>query len=556
MGLEFEKGLYLGIDFCTTNTVVSVFDYDRGEVETLPLDGQMIMPTVVQFEEDDEQPGKLNAVYGVEAKEAAIIFHESTVMSIKRLLGKDNPVTITIEGKHYDFKPEDIVAQILGHIKSLAGSYLQEEQYITGEFSGCVITVPANSTDKQKHRMLQAAIGAGFLEDHIYLRLEPAAAAITYANTASKDSKVLVYDFGGGTFDACLLKLSAMTEEEPEISIMSTYGDNYLGGNDMDKLMMDMIYDAFLETTKGTIDLFDLSKDDGVSAKEKKMARVRLYQAANQAKERLSTTGSAKIVLAPFLQEPTIVNLNLEITRQAYYNHKRHHRMDDDADSYALMSGATVTSLVERTIGCVEKCIEAAGILAKEVDEVFLVGGSSAMPIVHEQIEDLFGKAPYQSAISPALSISQGAAHYCHMIMLPTVAGPRVLDTTIHPLGLEIAGRRFLEVIPEGMLIPEEGLIVEAETLLYTNFDGITSLAIVLYEDTEPISGPKHLRFVHEQGMKRLGGTTLNHIPEAVKGEEKVKVTFKLNRDNLLTVTASSVSQGGVSTELSVEALY
>ncbi len=287
-----------------------------------------------------------------------------------------------------------------------------------------------------------------------------------------------------------------------------------------------------------------------------RMAIVRLYQTATQAKERLSATGSAKIVLAPFLQEPTIVNLNLEITREAYYNHRRKHRMDDEDDLFERMSDASVRTLVERTIGCVVKCVEAAGILPSEVDEVFLVGGSSAMPIVHEQMEQLFGKALYQSAISPALSISQGAAHYCHMIMLPTVAGPRVLDTTIHPLGLEIAGRRFLEVIPEGVEIPEDGLIVEAEELLSTNFNDISSLAIILYEDTEPMTGPKHLRFVHEQGMKRLGGTTLNNIRSAAKGEEKVKVTFKLNRDNLLTVTASSVSQDGESTELSVDALY
>lgn len=556
LGLEFEKGLYLGIDFGTTNTVVSVFDYDQGDVYTLPLDGQMIMPTVVQFEEDHEQPGKLNTIYGIEAKEAAVIFPESTVMSIKRVLGKDNPITVMVGGSHYDFKPVDIVAQLLGHIKKMAGVYLQEEQFITGEFSGCVMTVPANSTDKQKHRMLQAAIGAGFIEEHIYLRLEPAAAAITYAKTAPKDSKVLVYDFGGGTFDACLLKLSAMAEEEPEISIMSTYGDNYLGGNDMDMLMMDMIYETFLESTKGTIDLFDLSKDDGVSKKQKKMAIVRLRQAATQAKERLSTTGSVKIVLAPFLQEPNIVNLNLEITREAYYTHQRQHQMDDEDDLFEMMSKVSANALIQRTIGCVAKCVEAAGIRPSDVDEVFLVGGSSAMPAVHEQIEAFFGKAPYQSAISPALSISQGAAHYCHMIMLPTVAGPRVIDTTIHPLGLEIAGRRFLEVIPEGLEIPEDGLVVEAEELLFTNFEDITSLAIIIYEDTEPMTGPKHLRFVHESGMKRLGGTTLNNIPEAAKGQEKVKVTFKLNRDNLLTVTAASVSQDGGSTVLSVDALY
>lgn len=556
LGLDIEQGLYLGIDFGTTNSVVSVFDYDNDEVITIPVDGQMIMPTAVQFEEDFDQPDKLNSIYGFEAREGAVIFPESTVLSVKRLLGRDNPIAVEVGDVHYDFRPEDIVAQILGYLKDSARTYLQEEKYMSGEFSGCVLTVPANSTDKQKRRMLDAAVGAGFLEDHIHLRLEPAAAAITYAKNADKDSKILVYDFGGGTFDACLLSMTSMDGDEPEISIMSTYGDNNLGGNDLDKLMMDMVYDAFLETTEGAIDLFDLSKEDGVSPKVKKMAKRRLYQAANQAKERLTTTGSTKIVLAPFLQEPSIVNLNLEVTREAYYSHCRKHQMDDYDDTFDLLEGRNLKDLVARTMECVNKCVEAAGLIAADVDEVFLVGGSSAVPEVRDQVEVYFDQPPYQSAISPALSISQGAAYYCQMIMMPSSAGPRVLDTTIHPLGLEISGRRFLEIIPEGVPIPEEGLEIQGEEPLYTTFDGITSLAIVVYEDTAPLTGPKHLRFVYEPGMERLGGTTLNGIPEGAKGEEEVKVVFSLNRDNLLRVRATSTREHGPTTELKVDGLY
>lgn len=556
LGLDIEKGLYLGIDFGTTNSVVSVLDYDHDEVLTIPIDGQQIMPTVVQFEADDRQPGKLSSIYGYEAREGAVIFPESTVLSVKRLLGRDNPVQVVVDEVAYDFRAEDIVAQILGHLKDSARAYLEQEKFITGEFGGCVLTVPANSTDKQKRRMRDAAIGAGFLEEHIHLRLEPAAAAITYAKTTDKDSRILVYDFGGGTFDACLLSMTTEEGEEPEIAILSTYGDNYLGGNDLDKLMMDMIYDAFLEATAGAIDLFDLDKEDGLPRKAKQMAVLRLYQAANQAKERLTATGTTKIVLTPFIQEPTIVNLNLEVTREGYYGHKRRHRMDDPADVFELMAGCTVRELVGRTMDCVTKCVEASGLTAAQVDEVFLVGGSSAVPEVKAQVEAYFGKAPYQSAISPALSISQGAAHYCQMIMMPTSGGPKVLDRTIHPLGLEISGRRFLEIIPEGMEIPEEGLEVVATEPLYTNFDGITSLAIVVYEDTAPLTGERHLRFVYEKGMKRLGGTTLSGIPEGPGGEEKVEVIFNLSRDNLLTVKARSTREGGTATELNVEGLY
>lgn len=556
LGLEFEKGLYLGIDFGTTNTVVSVYDYDLGEVYTLPLEGQMVMPTVVQFEEDLTTEGKLSAIYGMEAKEGASIFPESTVMSIKRMLGKENPVQVKVGDKVYDFKPEAIVAQILSFVKTTATEWLKEEKYITGEFSGCVITVPANSTDKQKQRMRHAAMNAGFIEEHIYLRLEPAAAAVTYANMNEEDKKILVYDFGGGTFDACLLAMASKVGEEPEISILSTYGDNLLGGNDLDKIMMDMIYKAFRNMTNDAIDLFDFARDDGLSRKQKKMAIARLYQNATQAKEKLSASTMTRIVMAPFLQEPSIVNIDLEITREAFYNHPREYQMDDNEELYALMKGQTIQTLVDRTIQCSLKCVEASGLTLKDVDEVFLVGGSSAVPEVKDQITHRLGKVPYQTMISPALSISQGAAHYCHMIMLPSEQGPRVVEQTVHPLGIELSGRRFMEVIRQGMTIPEDGLEVDAPELLYTGTDGLTSLAIVIYEDTEPAVGPKYLKFVNERGMKRLGGTTLNHIPEALKGQEKVKVTFKLSRDNLLTVCAKSLSDDGVATHLSVDQLY
>ena len=304
-----------------------------------------------------EEGGKLSAIFGIEAKEGAVIYPESTVMSVKRLLGRDQSIHVTVDGIGYDFKPEDIVAQFLTYVKELAMTWLHEELAITGEVSGCVLTVPANSTDRQKHRMLQAAVNAGFIEEHVFLRLEPAAAAISYAKDAADDCRVLVYDFGGGTFDACLLQMSSMSGDEPDISILSTYGDNRLGGDDLDHLMMDMIYDTFLTMTDHKIDLFDLKKGRWcVSAKQKKMAVLRMAQAANQAKERLSSTSSAKIVLAPFLQEPEIVNIQLDISRDAYYNHCRKHRMGEDEAIFEELVGKSLVDLVKRTMDCVDKC--------------------------------------------------------------------------------------------------------------------------------------------------------------------------------------------------------
>lgn len=551
LSLEVEKGLYLGIDFGTTNSVVSIYQYDQDQVHTLQIDGMTVFPTVLQFDLDDQD--QLIKVFGIEAKEGAVIYPESTISSIKRRLDQDQPVTVQIQDKEYVFDVESLVAQILSHLKEEADVYIREQLQISGTFSGCVITVPANSTDKQKRRMKKAAIMAGFLEEHVYLRLEPAAAAIAYATTINDDRKVLVYDFGGGTFDACLLEVKKQ-EDEPEISVLSTFGDNYLGGDDLDQIMVDIIYNEFLRQTDAQIDLFDFTKEDGLSVREKKMAIIRMKQVANHAKEKLSVTGSTKIVLAPFIQHPYPVNIQIECSREAYYNHKRIHQLDDPQPVYERMKDKSVIDLVAKTIECMDKCLQGASLAREEIDEIFLVGGSSALVEVHDQIFAAFGKEPYKSMISPALSISQGAAHYCNQIMLPTVRGPKVHETSIHAFGIEIAGRRFLEVIKQGEVIPEEGLRREAPYTMETNFDDITSMAIVVYEDLEPDQFSR--KFVYQDGLKRLAGTTLRGIPSRAKGEEKVKVYFTLSRDNVLRVEAESLGQHDIKTSLSVDDLY
>ena len=204
---------------------------------------------------------------------------------------------------------------------------------------------------------------------------------------------------------------------------------------------------------------------------------------------------------------------------------------------------------------CVSHCLEAGGLTEADIDEVFLVGGSSSILYVSEQITERFKKEPFKSRISPALSISQGAAHYCNMIMMPTVRGPVVQEKTIHPLGLEIAGRRFMEIVPAGQDIPKDGLTIDAAEPLVTNFDNVSSMAIVVYENTVPKTSDKPQQ-VSQDGMKRLAGTSLRGIPQGVRGQEKVKVTFHVGQDNMLKVMARSLSTDGVVTELSVDELY
>ena len=557
LGLDNERGLFLGIDFGTTNSVVSIYDFKAGEAQTIPIDGSNIFPTAAQFEADPDNPDKLTRVFGAQAREAAIIYPQSTVLSIKRKLGSDEKIQVIVDDKEYSFKPQEIAGEILRYLKEKADEYAQEELNISGEFSGCVITVPANSTDKQKRMTKEAAALAGFDESNVYLRLEPAASAISYAINETENKKALVYDFGGGTFDACVLDVKIESEGEPSISIVSAYGDNDLGGNDVDKIIIDMIYEEFKKLTDEEIDLYDESADDGVSKRQKKVAQVRLQQAATMAKERLSQTKSTKIQLAPLIQEPRIININMEITREAFYEHRRINALGDSPSVFEKFEGKNLRDLIARTMDCVKNCLEAGDMNPKDIDVIFTVGGSSGLLLVGEAISETFGKEPHKAKISPALSISQGAAYYCNMIMMPTVRGPIVNEKTIHPLGLEIAGRRFMEIVPAGKAIPKDGLTIDASEPLTTNHDQVSSMAIVVFENTLPGKPGKDERiFVNQEGMKRLAGTSLRGIPQAPKGHEKVKVTFHVGQDNMLKVTATSLSGSGAVTELSVDELY
>ncbi|MCL2357757.1 MAG: Hsp70 family protein [Defluviitaleaceae bacterium] len=552
LGLDTERGLFLGIDFGTTNSVVSIYNFGEGEAQTIPIDGANIFPTAIQFESDPEDEDKLSRIFGVQAKEAAIIYPLSTILSIKRWLGSDQKISVTVDDKEFSFAPEQIAGEILGYLKQRADEYAQEEMGITGEFSGCVITVPANSTDKQKKMTKDAAVFAGFDPESIYLRLEPAASAISYAVNEESNKKVLVYDFGGGTFDACVLEIKTEEAGEPTISIISTYGDNSLGGNDIDKVIMDIVYEEFKKITGEEIDLFDENSDDGVSRRQKKVALVRLQQAANQAKERLSQTKSTKITLAPLIQEPRIVNINMEISREDFLTHKRVNALGDTPEHFEKFAGKSVSDLIDETLACVSRCLEAGGLTEADINEIFLVGGSSSILHVGEKITERFGKEPFKSKISPALSISQGAAYYCNMIMMPTVRGPVVRERTIHPLGLEISGRRFMEIVPAGLDIPKDGLTIDAPEPLMTNMDGVTSMAIIAWENTSLTDE----KVVNRDGMKRLAGTSLRGIPQGPRGQEKVQVTFHVGQDNMLLVTARSLSTDGAVTELSVDELY
>ncbi|MCL1924309.1 MAG: Hsp70 family protein [Defluviitaleaceae bacterium] len=546
--LEESSEEILGIDFGTTNSVVSFF-YE-GKPHIIQIDGNNITPSVVQFEEDEKDKTKLSKTFGNLAKDAAVIYPESTVLSVKRYLGTGKKIKIMIGEKETLLTPEQIAGEILAYLKQSAEDYAQDELGLSINFSGAVITVPANSTDKQKNMTRAAAILAGFDEEKLHIRLEPVAAAINYAVNETGNKNVLIYDFGGGTFDSCVLSIENKNSI-PEIAVKAAFGDNDLGGNDIDLLVMDIIYEEFKKLAPN-IDLFDLDKEDGISKRNKKIAIARLSQIARQTKERLSGAKSAKITMAPFIQEPEIININFELSRETFIAHKRKYLLNDEPSHFERYRDKNLLDMMYQTIKCIENCLEMSKIKPEEIDEIILVGGSSSIWLVTDIIKAKFNKMPYKS-ISPALAISYGASVYSSIIKgNNTVSGPVIKEKTIHPLGIEIAGRIFAEIVPAGLEIPKEGLKIESKEEFYTNFDDVSSMVISVYEDKNPQAN----KSVNREGMKRLGGTTLHGIPKAAKGAEKVKITFSVNQDNILKVYAVSESEQGSSTELSVDELY
>ncbi len=543
------KGLILCVDFGTTNSVVSFYEDSKEDTTFILFDGLSVFPTAILFNKKNDN---LEITCGTLAKNASMVYPESTILSVKSMLGTDDELTINVDGDDYRFTPEQIVGLILEEIRIKSNEYIKNELKIENEFTGIVVTVPANSTDKQKNKTKNAAILAGFNEEDIYIRLEPAAAAIGYANRATNDSKVLIYDFGGGTFDACLLDVQ-MDNRKPVVSIKNTSGDNNLGGNNVDKIILDIIYDRFLSITDNKIDLFD---DDYTVIKksDKKVALARLVSVASSVKEKLSKSQRAKVNIAPLIQEPFIVNINLEITADDFKNHKRKHSLGDSPEIFEKYKDKNLFDIIDMTINEIDNCLSDCEVSKNEVNEVFLVGGSSQLPLVFEKVTEYFGKEPFKGRLNPALAISEGASIYSKIILDPNSSILKYIETTVHSLGIEILGRRYKEIIPKNTPIPSEGLVVTYDEELQTSSDNIDKMVIVVYEYTK--SSERNVLTVNEKGMIRLCGTTLKGIPKKVKGEEKVSITFTVSRDNILAVTAKSCSSNGINTQLKVDELY
>ena len=458
----------LGIDLGTTNSAVAVLE--GGEAKIIPNpEGNRTTPSVVAFKNDEIQVGEV-------AKRQAVTNPE-TIASIKRHIGEDG-YKQSMGGK--DYTPQEISAMILQHLKSYAEDYLGEK------VDKAVITVPAYFNDAQRQATKDAGKIAGLEVERIVN--EPTAAALAYGlDKTEAEEKVLVFDLGGGTFDVSILELG-----DGVFDVLSTAGDNKLGGDDFDEKIIDYLVEEFKKENS-----IDLSKD--------KMALQRLKDAAEKAKKDLSGVSSTQISL-PFItaSEDGPLHLEMNLTR-AKFDELTH-------------------DLVERTKGPVRQAIKDAGLDKSEIDEVILVGGSTRIPAVQEAVKKETGKDPNKS-VNPDEVVAMGAAIQGGVIS-GDVKDVVLLDVTPLSLGIETMGGVFTKLIDRNTTIP-------------TSKSQVFSTAA----DNQPAVDIHVLQGEREMAAdnKTLGRFQLADIPAAPRGVPQIEVTFDIDKNGIVNVSAKDL---------------
>ncbi|MBV8519168.1 MAG: molecular chaperone DnaK [Acidobacteria bacterium] len=485
----------IGIDLGTTNSCVAVVDVTTPQV--IPnREGSRTTPSVVGFTEDGER------LVGQIAKRQAITNPFNTVFAIKRLIGRKydsdevahakkilpyNAVSgsngdVKVKIRERDYSPEEISAFVLGEIKSFAEEFLGET------VTEAIITVPAYFNDSQR----QATRDAGRIAGLEVLRIinEPTAAALAYGLDNKQNQLIAVYDLGGGTFDISILKL-----EDGLFEVLSTSGDTYLGGEDFDKRIMDWLIETF-------------QRDSGIDLRDDRMALQRLKEAAERAKCELSIEQESRITL-PFISADATgpKHLNAVLTRREF------ERMVED--------------LIQKTIDPVNDALKAAGLSARQIDEVVLVGGQTRMPKVIEAVRNVFGKDPNRD-INPDEVVAVGAAIQGG-ILRGDIKDMVLLDVTPLSLGIETHGGLFTKLIERNSTIPTKNSLVF--TTVADNQSKVT--VHVLQGERE---------FAREN--KSLGKFDLVGIPASPRGVPQIEVTFSIDSNGIVNVTARDQATG------------
>ncbi|MBO8177618.1 molecular chaperone DnaK [Aeribacillus pallidus] len=460
----------IGIDLGTTNSCVAVLE--GGEAKVIPNpEGNRTTPSVVAFKNGERLIGEV-------AKRQAIT-NPNTIISIKRHMGTDYKVKI--EDKEYT--PQEISAMILQYLKSYAEDYLGEK------VTKAVITVPAYFNDAERQATKDAGRIAGLEVERIIN--EPTAAALAYGlDKMEEDQTILVYDLGGGTFDVSILELG-----DGVFEVRSTAGDNRLGGDDFDQVIIDYLVEEF-------------KKEHGIDLSKDKMALQRLKDAAEKAKKELSGVTSTQISL-PFITAGEAGPLHLEVTlTRAKFEELSAH-------------------LVERTMGPVRQALQDAGLTAADIDKVILVGGSTRIPAVQEAIKKEIGKEPHKG-VNPDEVVAMGAAIQGGVIS-GDVKDVVLLDVTPLSLGIETMGGVFTKLIERNTTIP-----TSKSQIFSTAADNQTAVDIHVLQGERPMAADN----------KTLGRFQLTDIPPAPRGVPQIEVTFDIDKNGIVNVSAKDLGTG------------
>jgi len=486
----------IGIDLGTTNSCVAILEGGTPQV-IANAEGMRTTPSVVAWTKDGE------VLVGQIAKRQAITNPENTVFSIKRFMGrKINEVADEIKNVPYavvqgeagnvavrimgkDYLPQQISAMILQKMKETAEAYLGEK------VTQAVITVPAYFNDSQR----QATKDAGKIAGLEVLRIinEPTAASLAYGlGKGKKDEKIAVYDLGGGTFDISILELG-----EGVFEVKATNGDTHLGGDDFDKRIVDYLADEF-------------KSEHGIDLRFDRMALQRLKEAAEKAKCELSTTLQTEINL-PFITADASgpKHMNIKLTRA-----KLEQLVDD---------------LIQRTVGPCRQALADAGLTASDIDEVILVGGQTRMPKVQELVKELFGKEPHKG-VNPDEVVAIGAAIQGGILSGDEgVKDVLLLDVTPLSLGIETRGGVFTKLIERNTTIP-----TKKSQIFSTAVDNQSAVSIHVLQGEREIAAFN----------KSLGRFELVGIPPAPRGAPRIEVTFDIDANGILNVSAKDLGTG------------
>jgi molecular chaperone DnaK len=483
----------IGIDLGTTNSVVAVMEGGEPVVITNP-EGSRLTPSVVAFTKTGER------LVGQVAKRQAVTNPENTIFSIKRFMGrrytevteemKMVPYTVVAASNgdvrvkigNEDYAPPQISAMVLQKLKQAA------EEYLGSPVTKAVITVPAYFNDAQRQATKEAGKIAGL--EVMRIVNEPTAAALAYGLDKKKDETIAVYDFGGGTFDISILEVG-----EGVVEVKATNGDTHLGGDNLDQRVIDWIISEF-------------KKSDGIDLSKDRMALQRLKEAAEKAKMELSTVMESDINL-PFItaDQSGPKHLQMKLTRAKF------EQLVDD--------------LLQKTVGPTKQALADAGLDSSKIDEVVLVGGSTRIPRVQQIVKELFGKDPHKG-VNPDEVVAVGAAIQAG-VLAGEVKDLLLLDVTPLSLGIETLGGVMTTLIPRNTTIP-----TRKSEVFSTAADSQTSVEVHVLQGERPLA----------RDNRTLGRFQLIGIPPAPRGVPQIEVTFDIDANGIVNVSAKDLGTG------------